>query len=191
VFKENLLINTLELDSEAKFNLEINCNTKYRFEAFKQHYSQDTFSINTNSLPNEKISNIFLIEENIEFITKGEKKYIETKSIDFDIDESKITLETAIKLEKVIYILKKYPTIEIEIKSHTDSRTPDTYSLELTNKRAQSIIKHLISNGIDSERISGRGYGESELLNKCSNGVKCTQAEHEINRRTEFVIIKE
>ena len=96
-----------------------------------------------------------------------------------------------LNLDKVINILIKYPTIKLEIKSHTDSRAPDNYNMNLSDKRAKSTIRYIINSGIDPNRISGRGYGESELINKCKNGVKCSEDEHQLNRRTEFIVIDE
>ena len=87
--------------------------------------------------------------------------------------------------------MKLNPSIKIEVKSHTDSRAPDSYNLNLSNERAQSTKNYIVSKGIDSNRVFSKGYGETELINKCSNGVKCTQAEHAMNRRTEFVIINQ
>ena len=118
-------------------------------------------------------------------------KMAKTKPIYFDLNQDAIRPDAAIELTKVVDLMNKYPSMKIEIKSHTDSRAPDNYNLDLTNKRAESSINYIISKGIDSKRISGRGYGETELLNKCSNGVKCTDAEHEQNRRMEFIVIEE
>ena len=88
----------------------------------------------------------------------------------------------------MVNILNKYPNIRLEIKSHTDSRAPDDYNMKLSNKRAKSTINYIISKGIDANRVFGKGYGETEIINKCKNGVKCTQAEHALNRRTEFIV---
>jgi outer membrane protein OmpA-like peptidoglycan-associated protein len=104
------------------------------------------------------------------------------------LDESKIRKDAAIELNKVVDILNKYPNIRLEIKSHTDSRAPDSYNLKLSNQRAESTINYILSKGIDSNRIFGKGYGETEIINKCTNGVKCTEAEHALNRRTEFIV---
>ncbi|MBP9601321.1 MAG: OmpA family protein, partial [Lutibacter sp.] len=83
----------------------------------------------------------------------------------------------------------KYPLIKIELGSHTDSRAPDAYNWALSNRRAKSSLEWIVGKGIDASRITGKGYGETELVNKCSNNAKCTEAEHELNRRTEFVIV--
>jgi outer membrane protein OmpA-like peptidoglycan-associated protein len=113
---------------------------------------------------------------------------INTKPIYFDLDKSNIRKDAAIELNRVVNILNKYPNIRLEIKSHTDSRAPDNYNMKLSNKRAKATINYIISKGIDANRVFGKGYGETEIINKCKNGVKCTQAEHALNRRTEFIV---
>ena len=80
------------------------------------------------------------------------------------------------------------PMSKIEINSHTDSRAPDAYNLYLSKKRAESVVDFIIKKGIDSARVWGKGYGETQLVNNCVNGTKCTEAEHLKNRRTEFIL---
>ena len=79
------------------------------------------------------------------------------------------------------------PGINLEFKSHTDSQGPDQYNLDLTEARAQSMISFIISKGIESDRISGKGYGETELLNQCSNKTKCKGSLHQQNKRIEYI----
>ena len=107
------------------------------------------------------------------------------------MNQSSIRLDAAIELNKVIAILRKYPSLKIEIKSHTDSRASADYNMKLTNDRAKKVIAYIVANGIDQVRVSGRGYGETQLVNNCAKGVKCTEAEHQMNRRTEFIIREE
>ncbi|MNR02849.1 Outer membrane porin F precursor [compost metagenome] len=83
------------------------------------------------------------------------------------------------------------PTIWIELGSHTDSRGKDNYNLDLSQKRAESAVQYIISRGINKNRLTAKGYGETQLLNKCANGVNCTEEEHQLNRRTEFKIVKQ
>ena len=79
----------------------------------------------------------------------------------------------------------------IKIESHTDSRGSDRYNMKLSDRRAKSSEEYITSRGIGNSRIeSSTGYGENQLLNKCVNGVKCTPEEHQLNRRTQFIIIK-
>ena len=79
----------------------------------------------------------------------------------------------------------------IELSSHTDARGSDKYNMSLSDKRAKSAAKYIVDHGgIEKSRITGKGYGESLLLNRCHNGVKCSEAEHQENRRTEFKVLK-
>ena len=86
--------------------------------------------------------------------------------------------------------MEKFPNIKIKIESHTDSRGNDKYNMTLSENRAKSTMRYLISKGINSTRIeSAIGYGESRLKNKCKNNVKCTDIEHAVNRRSDFIIV--
>ncbi len=108
----------------------------------------------------------------------------------FDLDKSKIRSDAKIELEKIVSIMNQYPTLEIDVRSHTDSRAEDSYNLALSERRVQSTINYLVKRGISRSRLTGRGYGESKLVNQCSNGVKCSETQHQRNRRSEFVITK-
>lgn len=114
---------------------------------------------------------------------------VNTNVIYFDKDKFNIREDAETTLMKVFHILNKYPDLIIEVGSHTDSQSSDEYNLELSNNRAKSSIAWFLNLGIEPSRILGKGYGETQLVNKCSNGVKCTDEEHGLNRRTEFVIV--
>ena len=77
----------------------------------------------------------------------------------------------------------------VEIMSHTDSRGNDSFNQSLSQQRAQSVVNYLVANGISRSRLSARGYGETRLKNRCANGVDCSEAQHQQNRRTEFRVI--
>ncbi|MDT8416850.1 MAG: OmpA family protein [Lutibacter sp.] len=112
-------------------------------------------------------------------------------TIYFDLDKSNIRLDAALELDKVVTLMNKYPGMVIRLESHTDSRADDNYNMKLSNRRAKSTYEYIISKGIDAKRIPKyEGFGESQLVNKCSNGVNCTEEEHQLNRRTEFIILK-
>ncbi len=113
------------------------------------------------------------------------------ETIYFDLDKYNIRPDAAIELDKVVALMNKYPGMVIRLESHTDSRADDDYNLVLSNNRAKSTYKYIISKGIDASRITKyEGFGETQLVNKCSNNVKCSEADHQLNRRTEFIIIK-
>lgn len=108
----------------------------------------------------------------------------------FDLDKANIRKDAEVELAKILEVMKQYPTMEIDVRSHTDSRQTANYNLVLSDKRVKSTIKWLIENGIDAKRLTGRGYGESQLLNECSDDIPCTEVAHQANRRSEFIITK-
>ena len=110
------------------------------------------------------------------------------KMIYFDLDKSNIRTEAALDLEKILAVLNDNPTMKLDIRSHTDSRATFKYNEALSGRSAKSTIEWLIKNGVNKNRLTGRGYGETELVNKCADDVPCTEAEHQENRRSEFII---
>ena len=105
----------------------------------------------------------------------------------FDLDKSNIKAQAAFELDKVVSVMNKYPEMVIAVGAHTDSRATDAYNLRLSEARAQSTVQYIISKGISGKRISGKGYGESQP--KVSCGDNCSEAEHQLNRRSEFTIV--
>jgi outer membrane protein OmpA-like peptidoglycan-associated protein len=188
LFKNNLFIDSLKLDSEAKYSYNGKCTTSYRIVATQKNYNDDITSIITNTKDGQIVNRNLYLQPNTEFVVVRKQKMINTKPIYFDLDQYKIRKDAATELNRVVAILTKYPNIRLEIKSHTDSRAPDDYNLKLSNKRAKATINYIISKGINPNRVFGKGYGETEIINKCKNGVKCTQEEHAVNRRTEFIV---
>lgn len=106
----------------------------------------------------------------------------------FDFDKSNIRKDAEIELAKILAAMREYPELIIHIESHTDSRGNDKYNESLSERRAQSTLKWLVGKGIDAKRLTAKGYGESQLVNQCSNGVNCTAEEHQLNRRSMFII---
>ena len=106
----------------------------------------------------------------------------------FDLDKWNIRPDAAIDLAKLLDVLEQNPSMKINIRSHTDSRASDKYNNTLSKRRAKSTKDWLVKNGIAADRLTSEGLGETELVNKCSDGVQCTEAEHQLNRRSEFII---
>jgi outer membrane protein OmpA-like peptidoglycan-associated protein len=188
LFKDTLLLDSLKLNTEAKFTYNGKCSTQYKIVATQKNYDDKIESIITNTSNGKTVNRILYLKPNPEFVLVRKQKMINTKPIYFDLDKSNITYDAATELNRVITILIKYPNIRLEIKSHTDSRAPDDYNMKLSNKRAKSTLNYIISKGINPNRVFGKGYGETQILNKCKNGVDCTQEEHAFNRRTEFIV---
>ncbi len=106
----------------------------------------------------------------------------------FDFDRFNIRPDAEIELAKILAAMRQYPELIIHIESHTDSRAPHKYNELLSEKRAQSTLNWLVDQGIARERLSAKGYGESQLVNQCADGVECTEEEHQLNRRSMFII---
>ena len=120
----------------------------------------------------------------------GDIVKIKVDPIYFEYDKSNINSRAELELEKVLFAMNEFPDIKIKIESHTDSRGRDAYNLNLSDDRAKSTWKYLLSKGINPNRIeTANGYGEKFLKNKCSNGIKCSDKEHLENRRSDFIII--
>ncbi len=111
------------------------------------------------------------------------------ENIYYDFNKSAIRSGAARELDALVALMKQYPEMRIELTSHTDSRGSTKYNQELSEKRAASAKQYLVSKGIAAERILARGLGESQIRNRCKDGVKCSEEEHQYNRRTEVRII--
>jgi outer membrane protein OmpA-like peptidoglycan-associated protein len=106
----------------------------------------------------------------------------------FDLDKWNIRPDAAIDIAKILDVLNQYPTMKIDIRSHTDSRQTHKYNEVLSDRRAKSTRDWLIKHGIAPERLTAKGYGETQLVNKCADNVECSEAEHQLNRRSQFII---
>lgn len=121
-------------------------------------------------------------------------KMIDMKPIYFDLGKSVIRKDAAIELDKIVQVMNEYPNMSIELGSHTDCRSGAASNMKLSTARAQASAAYIVKKGINKTRIVGKGYGESKLLNNCGCEGKvqspCSEEEHQINRRTEFIITK-
>jgi outer membrane protein OmpA-like peptidoglycan-associated protein len=136
---------------------------------------------------------------NLEF--KLKEKVLELSEVDlakilgiriiyFDLNKSLIRNDAALELQKIADIMKAYPQMNIDVRSHTDSRNAAEYNQKLSQKRAESTRDWLINQCIAPERLKASGYGESKLINVCADGITCTEEQHQENRRSEFIIIE-
>lgn len=128
---------------------------------------------------------------NLQYFMKSPDKEITiTANIYYPAGSHAITKEAQDVLYQVIVSLNQYPNLTVVISSHTDSRGDDASNLQLSDRRSKAAVDYIVSNGIAIKKVSGKGFGESMILNKCKNGVNCTEEEHKVNRRTEFKFIK-
>jgi peptidoglycan-associated lipoprotein len=176
----------VQTDSSGNFKFNLDKESAYALTAEKTNYRADVSSLTTVG---KTKSETFVMNLALEPIVIN--KPIVLENIYYNFDKSDIRADAAIELDKLVKIMNENPTIWIELGSHTDSRGNDSYNQKLSQKRAESVVKYIISRGIAKNRITAKGYGESMLLNKCANNVKCTVEEHQLNRRTEFKITKQ
>lgn len=190
--KDSNSVETTVSDNEGRYSFKTaSCNDQYIVRGVKEGYTGDEKLFNTPKTSGT-VSNNLHLELNKKPLKVGDDlaKVLELNPIYFDFDRFNIRPDAALELEKVVAVLREYPTMSIDVRSHTDSRAPDTYNKTLSQKRNRSTIAYIIDQGIDKIRLSGKGYGESRLVNGCSNGVDCTEEEHQLNRRSEFIIVK-
>lgn len=177
-------------DSEGNYSLIIDCYKGNFVRALTQGYvPSEEYLEKSDSKP--KIIDFYLERDEI---TAGFgddlAKLLQLSTIYFDFDKYNIRKDSKLEVEKVIAAMEKYPSLKIKVNSHTDSRGKDSYNLWLSQKRAESTVDYMISKGIAKERLQGEGFGETKLMNNCSNGVKCSAVNHELNRRSEFIILE-
>lgn len=173
-------------DAAGTFSFDLDGQTDYSLSAEKTNYSAHLSNFTTKGIALSTIINKDLFIEPLALSTA-----IQIEKIYYDFDKWDIRPDAAVELDKLIKIMMDNPNISIELGSHTDSRGRDLYNQFLSQKRAQSAVEYIISKGINSNRISAKGYGETQLLNECVNGIKCSEQAHQKNRRTEFKIIKQ
>ena len=200
LFNENLeFIEETTTDASGFYELVLDCNEKYIVRATKSDYevveqfveSGVEFEKNFELSLTLKKGNSGILD--VQKVAKGDdlKNILQLQRIYFDTDQWTIRKDAEIELQKVIAVLKKYPEMKIDVRSHTDSRSDYNYNMNLSEKRAISTLNYIVKNGVDKSRVGGKGYGESELLNNCKDGVPCSDEDHQQNRRSEFIVLNE
>lgn len=124
------------------------------------------------------------------FSSSNKKDFTIAENIYYDLGKYNIVTQSEIILDKVIGIMNASPNVKLEVISHTDAQGDDAANLKLSEQQSEAVINYLISKGISTSRLKGIGKGEHEIRNRCTNGVSCSDKEHEYNRRTEFKFIK-
>ncbi len=174
-------LGTLTTVSNGTTTFDTTCDVAYVSQAVMKDYESASMDVPAGNDENVRVT----IElKPIEVIIVEDK--IVLNPIYFDYDKHNIKPQAAFELDKVVAIMKKYPTMIVRADSHTDSRASDQYNAGLSNRRAQSTVQYIISKGIDGSRISGVGRGETSPIYNCGDG--CTDEQHAKNRRSEFTI---
>ena len=174
-------------DSNGRFTFTLEPNTDYTVVANQKGKFSQTELLSTNGLNR---SATMFVTLNLKLCDIAKDKVFELKNILYDFDKADIRPDAALVLENLVTILQQNPGMYIELSSHTDSRGSDAYNMKLSDRRAKSAVAWLISKGIESKRLVAKGYGETRLVNGCTNGVICTEEEHQQNRRTEIKVLK-
>jgi len=176
--------------TDGTFTFEkVNCNdSHYYLRGEKEKY--ETAEVNVTVGKHEVVYEILLNPREVA-IKKGMDlaKVFEIKEIKFDYNKADIRPDAAVELTKIVEVMREYPKMKIDIRSHTDSRGADSYNLKLSDRRAKATLEWIVKQGIDRKRLKAKGYGETRLVNGCSNGVPCTEEEHQENRRSEFIVV--
>jgi len=126
---------------------------------------------------------------NVEMIPIEVNKEIEIRNIYYDYNSARIKTAGRAELDKLVVLLKDNDNLLVELGSHTDSRGETKYNQKLSQKRAQSVVDYLASKGVNKINLIAKGYGESKLVNRCKNGVECSESKHQRNRRTELKVV--
>ncbi|UUW10738.1 OmpA family protein [Flavobacterium plurextorum] len=176
-------------DANGIYKFAVDCAKNYYVKAEKQDYETKEAAVTIKEQTGETNLDIMLEKRNKPInVGTDLAKTLDIPIIYFDLDKSVIRKDAAFELEKILVVMQQYPKMKIDVRSHTDSRQTVKYNMALSDKRAKSTVQWLIKNGIASDRLTGKGFGESQLVNKCSDGVPCTEKEHQQNRRSEFII---
>ncbi|MDX1446546.1 OmpA family protein, partial [Lishizhenia sp.] len=189
------LIAETQADSLGRFEVQLPCSSTNRLVFSKENHSTEELDVTTPDTPKvpeeEDAEDVYLtLYKTLVKEEDGVEKII-VNPIYFDYDKAEITPQAEVELNRVIDAMNKFPSIVIKIESHTDARGKDSYNLKLSDDRAKSTRDYLIEQGIDPNRIiSAVGYGEQQIKNKCKNGVECTDDEHFVNRRSDFIVVK-
>lgn len=215
--EEGNVVESVVVNEEGVFAITVSCETIYFLEGSKEGYTTQSKKLTTSNEADKKMKLLILlgtgdiveqdfapdntVEEEIpeglpeelpeEIVKVRPSTYIvNIEPIYFELNSSYLNKEAKRELDKVIELMNRYPEMIIESGSHTDSRGIEGYNIWLSTRRAKSTVSYIIDNGVDASRITGKGYGETQLINECYDNVDCTEAQHAKNRRTEFVIIK-
>jgi len=189
-------IRQVTADGAGKYDFgKVECGTAYYAKAEKEGYTPAEEGV---IIPNEtgKTQKDLAPHKLEDKLREGVDiaKALGIKMIYFDLDKSYIRPDAAVELAKILYVMEEHPTMHIDVRSHTDCRQTYAYNMKLSDRRAKSTIQWLVDHGISKDRLTGRGYGESQLVNNCAceptNASPCSEEEHQKNRRSEFIITK-
>ncbi|TVZ26969.1 peptidoglycan-associated lipoprotein [Gillisia sp. Hel_I_86] len=194
----NLDIYKSEGDFSETKNLGATINSGFDDFAYVVKEGEDTGWFASNRRGTDNLYNflredytppVVEIEERETNTETGRQQLRDVGNIYFDFDKATIKKESEVTLDKVVAIMKKYPTLNIEVGSHADARGTDSYNMALSERRAAATLEYLVNHGVERDRLTSKGYGESMPLNDCTKPTGCTEAQYAKNRRSEFTIM--
>lgn len=179
------LIEEYLTDQSGKVQLILEKHVEFLVTFYHPGFDAQTFEI-----PAENREDVIAKFGQLLFLPIPKKDdIIKIDNIYFDYNKSTIKEESYPVLDAIVEYLNVKSSISVELSAHTDSRGSDSYNMNLSKKRAKSVVDHLVSKGIAKARLTPKGYGETKLVNKCGNKVKCTEEEHQENRRVELKVL--
>jgi len=182
---DGVTIETTTLTKGNKFQFKVTPGYDYTIETRRKGYYPVSNHISGRSITSAGFSGP--IQLAMEPLTVGKTFVI--RNIYYDLNMANIRADAVPEMDNLVAIMKENPTLRIELSSHTDARGSDYYNMLLSDARARSAVTYLIRHGIAENRMVAKGYGETRLLNECANGVRCSEEDHQFNRRTEIKII--
>lgn len=172
--------------NEGTFEFVLDRNRDYTVLGQKEGYHADSAKVSTKGITQSDTLEVALLLEPVFRVGQT----FELENIYYDFDKYNIRPDAAAILDELVRTLRDNPTLKIELSSHTDSRGSHAYNETLSQRRAQSAVDYLVSRGIARDRMVAKGYGETQLVNRCADGVACSPAEHQANRRTEVTVLE-
>ncbi len=186
----NIIAESVTIE-DGTYQFKLECDTSYTIRVSNDSYESNEKRIHTEPVKGESKLDIHL-KRTIFPIEVGTDlaKVFNISNIYFDLDKWNIRPEAAKDLEKIIAVLNEYPNMKIAIQSYTDSRQTHQYNEQLSDRRAKSTMEFIVKNGIDKSRLTAKGFGETQLVNNCADGIPCSEEDHQKNRRSEFIIVE-
>lgn len=171
--------------NEGYFEFVLDRDQRYTVLGQRESYHADSAKVSTVGIAKSDTLDVALLLEPV--FKVGDT--FELENIYYDFDKHNIRPDAAAILDELVSTMRDNPTLKIELSSHTDSRGSDAYNMALSQRRAQAAVDYLVSRGIARDRMVAQGYGETALVNECSNGVPCSREQHQANRRTEVTVL--
>ena len=176
-------LKTQNTGTDGKSTLAADCSQNHVVQAFMEGYESNSVTVSSSK---ESEKNITIALRPIDEIVDGD--FVKLNPILFDFDKHNIKPQAAFELDKLVELMNKNPEMVINVEAHTDNRGSDAYNMGLSDRRSRSTVQYVLSKGIAKDRISGKGFGESRPAVDC--GANCTEEQHQLNRRSEFIVVK-